>query len=57
LLNAVSALGARRRLFGADGPYMREDLGQAIRAVQDLPLPAQDKEGIPGGSFLKLRGQ
>lgn len=56
-LNAVSALGAHRCLFGTDGPYMREGFGQAVRAVQDLPLPAQDKEGILGGSFLELTGK
>jgi predicted TIM-barrel fold metal-dependent hydrolase len=55
-MSAVSALGARRCLFGTDGHYMREDFGQAVRAVQDLPLPAQEKEGILGGNFLELAG-
>jgi predicted TIM-barrel fold metal-dependent hydrolase len=51
------ALGARRCLFGTDGPTVREDLGQEVRAVQELPLTDGEKESIQGGGFLELTGK
>ncbi len=55
-LGAIAMLGARRCLFGTDGPYMGEDVGQAASAVRDLPLSAQEKANVLGDNFLELMG-
>ncbi len=56
MLGAVKALGARRCLFGTDGPYLHSNSGQMANAIRELPLPDEDKECILGKNFLEVTG-
>ncbi len=56
MLGATKALGARRCLFGTDGPYLHSNFGQMANAVRELPVSDEDKECILGRNFLELTG-
>jgi predicted TIM-barrel fold metal-dependent hydrolase len=52
LESAVKRAGARKVLFGADGPWLHP--GVELHKVRMLNLPAHDERLILGGNFLRL---
>ncbi len=52
LAQAVQRAGARKLLFGSDGPWLHP--GVELAKVRALALPKQDEALILGGNFLRL---
>ena len=54
LAQAVQRAGARKILFGSDGPWLHP--GVELAKVRALGLSKQDEALILGGNFLRLIG-
>ena len=59
---AVSRAGARKCLFGTDGPYFhvaddRFDYGPTVKIIRGLGLSREDLEQVGGGNFLEIIGR
>jgi predicted TIM-barrel fold metal-dependent hydrolase len=55
LEQAVRRAGARKILFGSDGPWLHP--GVELAKVKALALPASDEQLVLGGNLLRLIGQ
>jgi hypothetical protein len=55
LVDAVRRAGARKVLFGSDGPWLHP--GVELAKVQALELSAGDATLVCGGNFLRLIGK
>jgi hypothetical protein len=52
LVQAVERAGARKLLFGSDGPWLHP--GVELAKVRALDLPPEDEARVLGGNFLRL---
>lgn len=52
LEQAVRRAGARKVLFGSDGPWLHP--GVELAKIRALPLTAAEREWVTGGNFLRL---
>ena len=51
---AVKTLGARKCLYGTDGPYAKAIQEKMVRKIERMALSDEAKERILGGNFQEL---
>lgn len=54
LLCAHAFAGADQLILGSDYPHVIGDIDEAVTSIETLPIPAEDKEKIYSGNFLRL---
>jgi aminocarboxymuconate-semialdehyde decarboxylase len=52
----LSVMGASHMLFGTDSPPLATPLDEAITMVEDLPISAEEAQGILGENARRLFG-
>jgi predicted TIM-barrel fold metal-dependent hydrolase len=54
LPSVIKVLGAKKCLYGTDGPYVNATQGRMLERILKLPLSGYEKEQILGRNFLEL---